>query len=419
MRLLNTTTLTLEEFWDSNTPKFAILSHTWEKEEVTFQAIQNLEVASQLIGISKIKGCCRQALKDGWEWVWVDTCCIDKSSSAELSEAINSMYTWYRRAEMCYAFLTDVLEGDVAEPHSTFDSSRWFTRGWTLQELIAPCEVIFFSRDWKEIGRRSKLSSRISTVTKIDEEVLTGSKLALGQSVAQRMSWASCRLTTRAEDIAYCLMGLFDVNMPLLYGERGNKAFLRLQEEILKRSKDHSLFAWTRKKWVRPDGSRIRRRVQRGGLLAQSPQDFEFSGHYFPQQLFYHLGNLPISLVQKPYSMTNIGLSITLPTFQIWETRQVLVILACASSESFAQGCLVCVTLELENSNLFRAQAAEPPVASHEPIIARRIVCDPPKIMSVLDWSRTDLGRPNKRATFRVQLDGLTGDVFDCSLYVS
>jgi len=172
-------------------------------------------------------------------------CCIDKTSSAELSEAINSMFRWYQKASVCYAYLADVLKDtDPDKDPEEFSRSRWFTRGWTLQELVAPKNVVFYSRSWKNIGTKERLCNTISTITGIDIDTLLGEDVTF-VSVANKMSWASGRRTTRTEDMAYCLLGIFDVNMPLLYGE-GKKAFLRLQEEILRSSYDHSLFAWGR-----------------------------------------------------------------------------------------------------------------------------------------------------------------------------
>ncbi|PVH67317.1 HET-domain-containing protein [Cadophora sp. DSE1049] len=319
MRLLNTKTLLLEEFWDSTcTPNYAILSHTWEKQEVSFQAMADLEPAAQLLGFSKIQACCRLACNDGYEWIWIDTCCIDKSSSAELSEAINSMFCWYKEAATCYVYLADVpSDDDVKAPRSAFEKSRWFTRGWTLQELISPCQVLFFSKDWTRIGCRRSLSSRISEITRIDTAVLIGDETLLSKSIAQRMSWASRRSTTRIEDMAYCLLGIFDVNMPLLYGE-GKKAFIRLQEEILKRSDDQSLFAWT----AAGTGNIDPQTVVTGGFLASSPSDFERSCHYVPR-----------NLRQEPYSMTNMGLCMTVPIISMKDhpEEEWLVLLGCGS----------------------------------------------------------------------------------------
>ncbi|KUI67219.1 Vegetative incompatibility protein HET-E-1 [Cytospora mali] len=250
MRLMNTTTLVIQEFpSEEDLPEFAILSHTWGKtgEECSLQDMTRPEVVSEKPGYRKIKLCCDQALIDGLEWAWVDTCCIDKTSTAELSEAINSMYRWYRKSRICYAYLIDVkTQEDLAK-------SKWFTRGWTLQELLAPKDVRFYSGAWQRIGSKPGLKREISLVTGIDESVLASGHFD-GICVAKRMSWAANRHTTRTEDKAYSLMGIFGVNMPLLYGE-GTKAFLRLQEEILKTSDDHSLFVWGLPKQLVPIGS--------------------------------------------------------------------------------------------------------------------------------------------------------------------
>ena len=259
MRLLKTTksnvgAFEIEEFADDqlqNQP-YAILSHTWGSDEVTLQNI-NEPIVKSRVGYRKVEQCCSIAHEMGYEYVWIDTCCIDKTSSAELSEAINSMFLWYREATICYAYLFDV-------PQKPFERSRWFTRGWTLQELIAPREIVFFDGNWKELGDKASLGTRISQCTRIPESILLGEQDLDTFSIAQRMSWASERQTSRAEDRAYCLMGLFGVNMPLIYGER-EAAFIRLQEEILRISEDHSLFAW-------------KSSDTRAGLLATSPAAF-------------------------------------------------------------------------------------------------------------------------------------------------
>jgi hypothetical protein len=177
MRLLNTTTLKLHEFFGSEIPYYAILSHRWGADEVTFQDLQQGR-GPTMAGWAKIVGCSSQARKEGWEyavsilhsfqseriwqpraladkWQWIDSCCIDKSSSAELSEAINSMFQWYRNSQVCYAYLVDVpteVEDHWGEG-SAFRMSEWFTRGWTLQELLAPDAVFFFNRGCKYWGR--------------------------------------------------------------------------------------------------------------------------------------------------------------------------------------------------------------------------------------------------------------------------
>ncbi|KAH7350587.1 heterokaryon incompatibility protein-domain-containing protein [Rhexocercosporidium sp. MPI-PUGE-AT-0058] len=253
MRLLHTTKLTLHTFFDKDVPKYAILSHRWDEEEVIFQDLQSGR-GPDMPGFAKIQGCCAQARSDGWEYAWIDSCCIDKSSSAELSEAINSMFKWYEKAMVCYVYLSDV-DGKKAIPEQ-LEVSAWFTRGWTLQELLAPETVVFFDRYWRDIGTKSTLEDLISQITRI-RDIFAWQECC----VAEKMSWASRRGTTRVEDEAYCLMGIFDVNMPLLYGE-GKKAFQRLQLEILNSSDDDSLFCWEDH-----DGF--------GSMLAVSPAAFE------------------------------------------------------------------------------------------------------------------------------------------------
>lgn len=232
---------------------YAILSHTWQDEEVSYQEyIAGPPVTKA--GYLKIEKFCELAAADGWKYVWVDTCCIDKSSSAELSEAINSMFEWYKYASICFVYMVDVTspadsEWDefelrtfaIAEDrlwYQEFQKSKWFRRGWTLQELLAPQEINFFNNRWEYIGTRTSLKPIIEKVTRIFD--LNSFHTA---STAQIFSWASQRETTRIEDQAYCLLGLVGVNMPLLYGE-GERAFMRLQKEILVKSDDDSIFAW-------------------------------------------------------------------------------------------------------------------------------------------------------------------------------
>ncbi|KAK5989468.1 Vegetative incompatibility protein HET-E-1 [Cladobotryum mycophilum] len=289
MRLLNVQTLEVEEFYESNTPPYAILSHTWGSEEVSLQDIQGRR-ADHLKGYQKILGCCEQAKRDGFEFVWIDTCCIDKTSSAELAEAINSMFNWYRKSIACYAYLEDLDSAAFSKNPEVLHDSRWFTRGWTLQELIAPSIVTFFDSKWEDIGSKDSWVELISEVTGIDQDLFLKGKLSQ-YSVAQRMSWAAKRHTTRPEDEAYCLLGLFGVTMPLVYGE-GKMAFIRLQEEIMKRSDDQSIFTW---KVV--DGTA-------SGLLAPSPACFAESRAILKANDRIH---------DLPFFTTNKGIQITLP----------------------------------------------------------------------------------------------------------
>ncbi|KAI0854997.1 heterokaryon incompatibility protein-domain-containing protein [Xylaria cubensis] len=246
MRLLNVQTLTLEEFDQPPLPPYAILSHTWGEEEITFQDINNLQKASVKAGFTKFKLTCRMTAAEQLKYVWIDTCCIDKSSGAELSEAINSMYQWYRSSSKCLVYLEDLPSSITAGgPDGLLENCRWFKRGWTLQELVAPRTVVFYNQVWDFIGEKKStaLLSRISSATGIHQDILLNPDLIYTTSLAVRMSWAADRATSRKEDVAYCLLGLFKVNMPLLYGE-GDRAFHRLQEEIIRTSNDLSIFAW-------------------------------------------------------------------------------------------------------------------------------------------------------------------------------
>jgi len=228
-------------------PPYAALSHTWAEdyEEVTFKDLMEGTGKSKA-GYDKIKFCGRQATKDGLHYFWIDTCCIDKSNSTELQEAINSMFRWYRDATKCYVHLADVSISDSREnaqlPQSTwepeFRSSRWFTRGWTLQELIAPRSVDFFSREGKRLGDKKSLERQIHEITGVDIGALRGAPLSR-YGVQERMSWAAKRQTTRKEDKAYSLLGIFNIYMPIIYGE-GENAFFRLQRKIEKSSKGRS-----------------------------------------------------------------------------------------------------------------------------------------------------------------------------------
>lgn len=252
MRLINTLTCEIREFFEAEIDEYIILSHRWARQEVTMKEfVQNAK--SAWTGHQKILKFCRVAFQDKCTWAWVDTICIDKRSSAELSEAINSMYAWYSKAKVCYAYLSDVnIRAANGNPDKLLVSvlrSQWFDRGWTLQELLAPQQVIFFADDWSVIGqkrgeatypgtlilRTEDLQHGISRKTGIPIEALQDPRSIRRFSAAQRMSWAAYRKTTRVEDRAYCMLGLFGVNMSLLYGE-GERAFRRLQLEIIKAS---------------------------------------------------------------------------------------------------------------------------------------------------------------------------------------
>ncbi|KAF9885595.1 hypothetical protein FE257_012801 [Aspergillus nanangensis] len=288
MRLISTNPpLQLHEFSANALPKYAILSHRWGRDEVSFQEMltgRNTNTA----GYDKIQKFCARAAKDGWEYAWIDTCCINKESSAELSEAINSMFAWYSSAEVCYAYLHDV---DPSPSRESFSHSEWFKRGWTLQELIAPTDVRFLSSNWSDLGSKSDLSSLLSEITEIEEDVLLKKSPLEDFSIAKRMCWASRRDTTRVEDRAYSLMGIFDINMPLLYGE-GPKAFIRLQEEIIKHYDDQTLFVWDSDGDTNPED-------YTSGLLAESPSNFKNSGDVVPVSFSQDATPFSITVLHK------------------------------------------------------------------------------------------------------------------------
>jgi len=231
MRLLEIDTngnLRLATFSGNNIPCYAILSHTWERDdqELTFQDVMN-GVGRSKAGYRKVQFSRGQAEKDGLRYFWIDSCCIDKSNNTELSEAINSMFRWYQKAAKCYVYLFDVSTS------TTLKQSRWFTRGWTLQELLAPSSVDFFARDGIWLGNRETLKLKICDITRISVDALDGGRLSRF-NVERRISWTNNRQTTIEEDQAYCLLGIFDVHMPLIYGEGRENAFRRLHEEIKK-----------------------------------------------------------------------------------------------------------------------------------------------------------------------------------------
>jgi hypothetical protein len=233
--------LLTRDFLDHEIPRYAILSHTWGAEEVVLGdfrvgAGENKLEYQKKFGYEKIRFCADRAWRDGLQFCWVDTCCIDKSNSVELQEAINSMFRWYRDASKCYVYLADVststgntVDESCWEP--AFQKSRWFTRGWTLQELIAPTSVEFFSKEGVPIGTRKSLKYKIHQITGLPLTVLQGSQLS-SFGISERLAWVEKRETTRKEDKAYSLLGLFSIHMPLIYGEGETEAFRRLRKEI-------------------------------------------------------------------------------------------------------------------------------------------------------------------------------------------
>ncbi|KAK3653199.1 hypothetical protein LTR56_004735 [Elasticomyces elasticus] len=319
MSLINTETQLLEYHVRDDEHPYAILSHTWEDQEVSHQELLNSpESARTKAGYTKIAYTCKQARANGLDYAWVDTVCIDKASSAELSQSINSMYRYYHDAVVCYVYMADVsgdaqrlderlwtdnalrkeLDGSDWTPWGVrhnhflaFKASRWFTRGWTLQELLAPRQVEFVGKAWNYLGSLESLVIPVSDVTGIDIRMLTYKAQLSDFPIATRMSWAANRQTSRPEDRAYSLLGIFDINMPMLYGE-GDKAFVRLQEEIIRVSTDLSIFIW----------DDLNKLGANGLLFAPSPDHF-VNGREVIRDVSWERSS--------PHGMTNRGLQIS------------------------------------------------------------------------------------------------------------
>lgn len=286
--------INIVEIFDSSDEKYAyaILSHRWGDDEVTYQDLTSRDpMVKQRTyrkqGYFKLFRMAETARDYSVKWVWCDTCCIDKTNTAELSEAINSMFKWYKDSKYCFAYLAD---WGIKVPQLT--QSEWFERCWTLQELIAPRKVIFFDGHWNERGNKLDLAQEISRRTRIDSLILVGQQPFDRFSIAQRMSWSAGRKAAKVEDKAYCLLGIFDVSMPMLYGE-GERAFVRLQEEIIQRNADQSIFVWASK-------------IRSNNLLASSASDFKECDEV--RQTPLH---------KRPFALNNLGLEIELELRQI------------------------------------------------------------------------------------------------------
>ncbi|KAI0485590.1 heterokaryon incompatibility protein-domain-containing protein [Xylaria cf. heliscus] len=274
------------EWFDSEdyAPPYAILSHIWvhgaEVAHQCWKTVSHTAIRATSGGLKIVK-CCEMAKRNGIAYVWVDTCCIDKAGSAELSEAINSMFRWYQKAEVCYAYLADITGPNHGS--SLLSNSKWFTRRWTLQELIAQREMFFYAADWSLIGTRET--------------------------------------TTRLEDLAYCLPSIVDITILLIYGEV-QKAFRRLQEEIIKLyPDDHSIYAWgpileldarSTKAQLRPPEQLNQPLL---GLLAQSPRDFVNSGGVSPVPWIGRFYRMPgkAKPTAAPLVIVGKGIKIDLP----------------------------------------------------------------------------------------------------------
>jgi hypothetical protein len=346
VRLINAETLDLQEFDDTQIPEYAIVSHRWRDDEVSLRHYERVMLDSgerrrlrtiialkgtrdigdpaydsyiESRGLWKIISTCIQAKRDGLNHVRLHTCAIDKTSSTEEQEAINSMYRWYEQSKICYVFLDDVpadIRWDTSddELERLTATTEWLKRGWTLQEFIAPARVDFFGRAWNYVGSKTSAkceneteplgacevvskNEMLSRLTGVPLAAIVQTRLRNDYSVAQRMAWAAERLTNRSEDRAYSLLGLSDINMPLLYGEGGARAFRRLQEEIARQILDHSILAW--------DGSKMGDKWE-NSILAPSPDCFADSAHI-----------INIRAHKEPMSFFSTGLRTSLPVIAL------------------------------------------------------------------------------------------------------
>ncbi|KAI1175180.1 heterokaryon incompatibility protein-domain-containing protein [Nemania sp. FL0916] len=346
MRLLDTKLYRLVESNDvpSPFPPYAILSHTWisPKDEITYQDFKQRksDIENDIFkqkGWAKLRKYCDRAARDGWDWAWMDTCCIDKTNPADTQEAINAMFRWYQNASICYAYLEDVdanevsngsdpnaggvpvdqdlddasNKNNVANPDSDLRqalkkfliNAKWFTRGWTLQELLAPPYLVFVDCAWRRMGTRESWAAEIEKASNIDAKHLTSLDPGdfMSCSIAMRLSWASGRETTVEEDETYSLLGLFGISLPLIYGEGRLRAFNRLQRELITVYNDDSIFAW---KAVndRSESSGVLNRGRHSagrGILAPSIREFWDSSQI---ECFGLYGN--------SFTMTNRGLEL-------------------------------------------------------------------------------------------------------------
>ncbi|KAJ3541503.1 hypothetical protein NM208_g4581 [Fusarium decemcellulare] len=351
MRCINTITF---ELHTSTQPDFrdrgyAILSHRWGADEILFAQfgqftweLKNTKGRHALPQLDKILGACITARQRGLQWIWVDNCCINKSDTSELSESINSMFKWYSEAVVCLTYLADVRQSarpaagsQIFQSFETGEMSKWFTRGWTLQELLAPRDLLFYDTDWNFLGSKRELAASIEQITGIAAQYLTGEKDFRGACIAAKMSWLAHRETTREEDMAYSMFGIFNLHLPIQYGE-GKVAFLRLQDALISKN-DESLFAWK----MPPEGpgpayqiipdSAVDLGPDEWGLLAASPKWYEHCGKMTTQSkkiVMRHRGGFtrtpqgisgPISKKNHYVTAVLTGLTVVgaIP-FQIW-----------------------------------------------------------------------------------------------------
>lgn len=326
--------ISLCEKHGADIPPYMILSHRWRAEEILFAEITNPDpsVCRRKLGWAKLESSCRIALEMGLEYVWIDTCCIDKSSSAELSDTINLMYHYYARSSVCVAYLDDAKDTDA------ISASIWFTRAWTLQELIAPKNLHVYSRGWQKLGTKASLSKCLSHASRVPEQVLLDSSCLEAYSASEKMYWTAWREATRNEDEAYSLLGIFGVTLTPTYGEGLTMAFRRLQVQILQHRHDHTVFAWGH-------------RAPSGDMLASSARDFLGPYTYRRMPIETYESTFGLQEARIGYNMTDIGLQTELPVAPIRGARNMfLAFIACRSSkrleksDSYVAICLFKIT---------------------------------------------------------------------------
>ena len=390
------------KFCNDEATEYAILSHRWiDSTEVDYEEMIGLAKMDKQEqdgirgrqGYKKIVNTCRRAKEDRYRWVWIDTCCIDKRSSAELSEAINSMYRWYANAKMCYAYLHDVdgssfpTKRDDEKYHQSDGWPEWFSRGWTLQEMIAPRNLQFFDKNWQPIGDKKSLAHILERITRVPEHILANGLERNRLCVAKIISWAAKRKTGREEDRAYSLMGLLGVNLPMLYGE-GKKAFHRLQMEIVRTSDDQSIFAWGHNSNVRI-----------GSILADDPDDFEGCSD---MELMDHNEFINSSTDADQdrlgvFPVTNRGIQIWMPLRRYRDSKFVF-----RAQLPCRDGVGVSIDLVLWNSNYYRYTSTGGAALEDSPAGFRRVY---------LRYQDT----PNHTVTFDIDDSAIIENGFTCS----
>lgn len=245
--------------------RYAMLSHKWNIDEPLFNELPNGVFAPGLPPrFSKLRSFCEVAKCLGLGWAWCDTCCINKESSAELDEAITSMFRWYRDSALTIVYFFDIS----GFSRDDLIKSKWFKRGWTLQELLAPRVMRFYDRTWTPCVRGPAYNHKLVPEWLHALQCATGIPPSALQEFTpgpdnprEKLRWASARSTTRGEDQAYCLFGIFDLTLQPQYGE-GEKAFGRLLAELIRITQDTGLLDWNGK------------RSERCSILPASPSGF-------------------------------------------------------------------------------------------------------------------------------------------------